>query len=280
MVQSRTKGKSKRVTVGLHGEIAPDQARKEAVRLIARIKAGEPLTEKEPEPTVADLAERYQREYVDMHNKPATASHYRIMLRKHIVPVLGEFRMSEVERKHILKFQYGLSEKPTVANRTVDILVKMFNLAELWEMRPPGRNPCKSVRRYKVEPHKEWFLIPDELGRMLDAAPHSTRRRRSGFCCRPGAGATRFWGWPVRTRISRRARCASRTVRQARGSFGCRASPAIRGCSPAERRAPIKPTSTTRGTASAGAPASTASVFMTSDTRSPHRRSRSARACR
>ena len=54
------------------------------------------------------------------------------------------------------------------------MLVKMFNLAELWEMRPPGRNPCKAVRRYKVAPHKERFLTPDELARLgqaLDAAP-------------------------------------------------------------------------------------------------------------
>ncbi len=50
----------------------------------------------------------------------------------------------------------------------------MFNLAELWEMRPPGRNPCKSVRRYKVNPRKERFLTPKELarlGRVLETAP-------------------------------------------------------------------------------------------------------------
>ena len=63
---------------------------------------------------------------------------------------------------------------PTVANRTVDILVKMFKLAELWEMRPPGKNPCRSVRRYKVNPRKERFLTPEELariGRTLENAP-------------------------------------------------------------------------------------------------------------
>ncbi len=176
VVQTRTKGKSKRVTVGLHGDLTAEQARNEAVRLIARIKAGEPLTgkEAEAEPTVADLAERYQREYVAMHCKPATVKHYGLMLHKHILPGLGELRVSEVERKDILKFQYRLSDMPTAANRCVDILVKMFNLAELWEMRPPGRNPCKSVRRYKVEPHKERFLTPEELarlGRTLDVAP-------------------------------------------------------------------------------------------------------------
>ena len=176
VVQSRFGGKSRRVTVGRHGDITPEEARKAAVKLIVCIKAGEPLVETEPEaaPTVGDLAERYLREHVAMHCKPNTVKHYGLMVRKHIVPALADLRVSEVERKHILQFQYGLRDMPTVANRTVDILVKMFNLAELWEMRPPGKNPCRSVRRYKVNPRKERFLTPEELarlGRTLENAP-------------------------------------------------------------------------------------------------------------
>ena len=176
VVQTRANGKSRRVTLGRHGDIAPDQARKDAAKIITRLKDGLPPveTKPEPEPTVADLAERYEREYVAMHCKPNTIKHYGLMLKKHIVPGLGSLRVSEVEKKHILKYQFGLSDMPTVANRTVDILVKMFNMAELWEMRPPGRNPCRSVRRYRVDPHKERFLTPRELarlGRTLDIAP-------------------------------------------------------------------------------------------------------------
>ncbi len=119
---------------------------KDAAKIIARLKDGLPPveTEPEPEPTVADLAERYEWEYVAMHCKNNTIKHYGLMLKKHIVPGLGSLRVSEVEKKHILRFQFGLSDMPTVANRTVDILVKMFAMAELWEMRPPGRNPCRS----------------------------------------------------------------------------------------------------------------------------------------
>jgi len=176
VVQTRVAGKSRRVTVGRHGDVAPDRARKDAAKIIARVKAGLPPVEIEPEapPTVADLAGRYQREHVAMHCKPNTVKHYGLMLKKHIVPRLGALKVAEVERRDILKFQYQLSGMPTVANRCVDILVKMFNLAELWEMRPPGRNPCKSVRRYKVVRRKERFLTPRELatlGRVLEIAP-------------------------------------------------------------------------------------------------------------
>ena len=110
--------------------MSPDQARKEAARIIARIKSGQAPIPDPPktDPTMAELAERYQREHVAMHCKPATMRHYRIMLAKHIVPALGELTVAEVERKHILAFQYELREKPTVANRALEMLVKMFNL--------------------------------------------------------------------------------------------------------------------------------------------------------
>ena len=185
VVQTRCAGRSKRATVGRHGDVSPDQARKEAARIIARIKAGEepiPVAPK-ADPTMAELAERYQREHVAMRCRPATAAHYGIMLAKHIVPALGKLKVAEVERKHILAFHYELREKPTVANRALEMLVKMFNLAEAWNLRPPGKNPCRFVRRYKVQPQHERFLTPEELGRLgraLDAAPAERLASRHG----------------------------------------------------------------------------------------------------
>ncbi len=41
VVQTRAFGRSKRVTVGRHGTLTADEARKEAARIITRIKAGE-----------------------------------------------------------------------------------------------------------------------------------------------------------------------------------------------------------------------------------------------
>ena len=65
VVQSRAGGKSRRAAVGRHGEVALNRARKEATRLIARTKPGQPLADAAPEapPTVADLAGRYLREH-------------------------------------------------------------------------------------------------------------------------------------------------------------------------------------------------------------------------
>ena len=177
VVQTRAFGRSKRVSLGRHGDITTEIARKDATAVIARIKKGQPAVQAEPEPapdpTVADLAERYQREYVEMHCKPATVSHYRLMLRKHIVPALGERLVADVEHKEILAFHNKLHRMPTVANRAADILVKMFNLADSWGWRPSGSNPCRGVPRFKVAKH-ERFLTREELhrlGQALRAAP-------------------------------------------------------------------------------------------------------------
>ena len=50
VAQTRSNGRSIRATVGRHGDIAPDEARKDAAKLLAHIKAGLPLVEPEPRP--------------------------------------------------------------------------------------------------------------------------------------------------------------------------------------------------------------------------------------
>ena len=90
VVQSRGPNGSKRVTVGRHGTITADQARKRAAAIIDRIKTGlEPLpvlSEQEAEPTVADLADRYMRAHVAVNCKPSTAVRYRGVLDNGILP--------------------------------------------------------------------------------------------------------------------------------------------------------------------------------------------------
>ena len=156
VVQTRAFGRSKRVSLGAHGDtdFSVDHARRKATDIIARIKDGQPPVEPEPapDPTVADLAERYEREYVAMHCKPLTISHYRLMLRKHIVPALGELRVAEVEYKDILAFHNSLHHMPTVANRAADILVKMFNLSDAWGWRPSGSVRSKYSIARSVSP--------------------------------------------------------------------------------------------------------------------------------
>ena len=176
VVQTRALGKSKRVTLGRHGVISADQARRKAAMTIARIKAGE-----DPSPTpsvsvaeltVADLAERYLKEHAEVHCKPRTKEAYRWLVVKFVLPELGKLAIEAVERDHIAALHYGHRETPYQANRILEVVRKMFNLAEAWGLRKDGANPCRFVQKYK-EKKRERFLTEDEfrrLGQVLNEA--------------------------------------------------------------------------------------------------------------
>ncbi len=172
VVQCRGPKGSRRATIGRHGDITSDEARKEAAAAIDRIKQGrEPVPEPPPpEPTMADLAGKFVDGHVKVNCKPSSAAHYRRVLDNHILPALGSMEVRAVERGDVAKLHHSLRDRPVAANRTVDILSKMLSLAEAWEMRPAGSNPCRLVRRYREE-GRQRFLTPAEvrrLGRALD----------------------------------------------------------------------------------------------------------------
>ena len=174
VVQSRGPTGPKRVTLGLHGDLSADEARKQAAVVIDRIKRGEAPVPAEPETelTVAALAERFMRVHVEVHCKPRTIDTYRGVLELHIVPALGGMALSAVGRREIAALHHRLRDTPCTANATVRIVSSMFKRAEAWELVPPGRNSCRRVRRYKQQ-SRERFLTLDEyrqLGRVLREA--------------------------------------------------------------------------------------------------------------
>ena len=173
VVQSRGPGGSKRITLGRHGEFTVEQARKEAVAVIDRIKRGENPVAAPPEPafTVADLAQRYLETHVAVNCNAHTAGIYRGSLDNHILPALGTMPIGSVGRPEASALHFGLRDTPRAANRALMVLSKMFSLAEDWGLAPAGGNPCRFVRKYK-EGMRERFLTPDEyrrLGRALCA---------------------------------------------------------------------------------------------------------------
>ena len=174
VVQTRGPTGPKRVTLGLHGELSTDEARKRAGTVIGRIKRGEEPVPAPPEPefTVAALAERFMRVHVQVHCKPRTVTTYRSVLDGHILPALGATAISAVGPSDIAALHHRLRDTPGTANGAVRVVSAMFRLAEAWELVAPRRNPCRSVRLYKQR-SCERFLTPDEyrrLGRALREA--------------------------------------------------------------------------------------------------------------
>ena len=81
VAQTFRRGKTIRVQIGRHGALSFDEAKARARMIIADIDEGRnPNKEKEAErlsPTVAELAERFLKEYVPHHCKPRTRVEYR-----------------------------------------------------------------------------------------------------------------------------------------------------------------------------------------------------------
>ena len=178
VVQSRGPAGLKRASLGRHGDISAEEARKEAAAVIDRIKQGEEPFPVPPEPalTLAGLAERYLKYHAERHCRPKTAALYRTVLKKHILPALGGKAVGEVGRGDVAELHHRLRETPSTANTAAMVLSKMHRLAETWELVPPGRNPCRSLRHYRKCP-RERFLTPEEyrrLGRSLREAEART----------------------------------------------------------------------------------------------------------
>ena len=176
VVQTRIAGKLCWFTIGPHGPLNPDQARARALEILACAKKGidprDADARREAEPSMADLGRRFLEEYVPVHCKPSTREEYRRSVSLFVDPVIGELRVPEVQRKDIAALHHGLRDKPYQANRTLEVLSKMFSLAEVWGWRPDGTNPCRHVKRYK-EHKRERFLSPEEterLGKVLREA--------------------------------------------------------------------------------------------------------------
>ena len=163
IVQSRGPAGLKRVTLGRVGNDPIDKHRREAAVVIDRIKRGEdPFPpEPAPEPTVADLADRFLEKFVAVRCKPSTAKNYRLTIRHQILPALGTKALKEVGPEDVTALHHELRDRPAAANQAIWVLSKMFALAENWGMVPPGRRPTRHVRQYR-ETSRERFLTPEE----------------------------------------------------------------------------------------------------------------------
>jgi integrase len=172
VAQYRAEGRTRRVGLGTHGAVTPEQARKEAVQVLAQVaKGADPAQTRDQgrlAPTVRELAERYLAQHASTKKKPKSAFQDTRLLERFILPAFGKQKVKNVNRVDVTKLHHSLRKTPYQANRVMALLSKMFNLAERWGLRPDGTNPCRHVEKYK-EAKRERFLSPEELARLGSA---------------------------------------------------------------------------------------------------------------
>ncbi|MCY4397552.1 MAG: site-specific integrase [Rhodospirillaceae bacterium] len=168
-VKTRFRGRAVKVTIGPHGAVTPADARTRAAEIMSDARAGKDPAARGAAnanaPTMRELGKRFLEEYVPSHCKPSTAGEYRRSVTLFIDPRIGRFRVPDIQRKDIAALHHGMRETPYQANRTLGVLSKMFNMAEVWGLRPDGSNPCRHVKRFREE-KRERFLSDDEYRRL------------------------------------------------------------------------------------------------------------------
>ena len=171
VVQYRAGRRPRRMSLGPSTVLTCDQARTRAITIIAAVKNGEdPAAVRAANrnaATVSDLAERFDKEHIAVRLKASTAKEYRGNLRRFILPALGRLAVPEITRADVAKFHHDLRHIPYQANRCLEVVSKMFVLAEMWGLRPDGSNPRKHIRKYPEE-KRERFLSAAELRRIGD----------------------------------------------------------------------------------------------------------------
>jgi site-specific recombinase XerC len=190
ILQKSVQGRLKRITIGHHGDITLETARKLARRLNGEIAQGrDPVAdaraareEKERrercEKTVSDLWDRYWLEVVSTENRPRTSVEKRYMWFSRIEPRIGALKIGHVTGEDVgavVREAMRIDKNGEIvggrgaAGNVYRLMHHMFVKALAWGMRPRELgNPLETVTEPKL-PRRERLLTNGEVEAILKA---------------------------------------------------------------------------------------------------------------
>jgi len=127
-------------------------------------------------PTMSELADRYLRDYVSVHNRPSTKKEIKRVFEAQVKPKLGAIKVTSLLRGDVIRFHAGLRATPYQANRALAYLSKMLSLAaHEWDLR--SDNPAKGIKKFPEKAREAFFSVSDlaAIGGALDKAGQSKR---------------------------------------------------------------------------------------------------------
>ena len=159
-----------RVTLGSAGELTPDQARTKARKLSAEVTlGGHPAAEISAQRTaltVADLMDQFMTKHVAVRLRPATAREYSRLTDRVIKPALGTIAVAEVTPALVSQWHHDGRATPRQSKLALAVLSKALALAEVWGLRPPQSNPCRSIQKY-TDRKRDRLLSDAEINRIF-----------------------------------------------------------------------------------------------------------------
>jgi integrase len=179
-IEKRINGKNKRITIGKHGQITPEQARKQAQALLGSIALGQdPVLEKQIKQIKTTTLRQAFEAYLQTRKKlnPGTIQDYKRAIQESLdswlEKPLTSITKDMVENKHL---ELG-KKSPARANNTMRVLRAIFNFSIEQYESPDGKpliqlNPVNRLSKtkawYNIEKRRT-LLTPDQLKPWYDA---------------------------------------------------------------------------------------------------------------
>jgi len=166
-------GKVRLNRIGRTDEISLSNARAKAHQMKLMVsQGGDPKVEnhrfKDVPTFAAFVAERYLP-YVKSRKRSWETDE--TMLRNHLLPVFGLYRMNRISRSDVLAFHHAVFEKGYAAgtcNRMIVLMKFIYNCAIRWDVLPPKCNPCDGVAPFEDHGARERYLTTEEVQRLFD----------------------------------------------------------------------------------------------------------------
>lgn len=163
----------RRMVLGRTNILTPDQAREAAREALAGVALGQDpaalRSSARAMTTFREFAERYLTEEAATKLKPRTVVNYRIYLRKHAVPFIGNIKLDMVMPSNIARMHRQIGkDTPMTANRVVECIGSVYRYAATCGLVKRGHNPAAYVEAFR-EQRRERFLTSQELARLGDA---------------------------------------------------------------------------------------------------------------
>jgi integrase len=160
----------RRMVLGSTRTLTPEQAREAARKVLAAVALGDdPAASRSRAremPTFRQFADRYLDEEAGAKLKPSTVVNYRIYLRKHAVPLIGNLKLDRITAADIAKMHRLIGKtKPMTANRVVECISSVYRYAATCGLIDRSFNPTTRIEAFR-EQRRERFLTSEELARL------------------------------------------------------------------------------------------------------------------